>query len=204
MRTIRFRAALAVVAAGALTLGAVSTATAAPLPNAPFGGWGKCPIANPETSTCVDVVVKGGEMNINGLKVPIPSGSLNIAGGVAYRENPDAEFGFDQIFIPPTDGTKGVYSSPIEVPGGIFGLGIPFPGGLTTIKATVEPVALPTVDAFQLGVTLPARLKISNPCWAATAIWVLRATRSCSNSEFPKMVSWRKFQDFRIPPPSET
>ena len=70
---------------------------------------------------------------------------------------------FDQIFIPPTDGTKGVYSSPIEVPGGIFGLGIPFPGGLTTIKATVEPVALPTVDAFQLGVTLPARLKISNP-----------------------------------------
>ncbi len=75
-------------------------------------------------------------MNINGLKVPIPSGSLNIAGGVAYRENPDAEFGFDQIFIPPTDGTKGVYSSPpIEVPGGIFGLGIPFPpGGLTTIK----------------------------------------------------------------------
>ncbi|MCD2106275.1 MULTISPECIES: hypothetical protein [Rhodococcus] len=163
MRTIRFRAALAVVAAGVLTLGAVSTATAAPLPNAPFGGWGKCPIANPETSTCVDVVVKGGEMNINGLKVPIPSGSLNIAGGVAYRENPDAEFGFDQIFIPPTDGTKGVYSTPIEVPGGIFGLGLPFPGGLTTIKATVEPVALPTVDAFQLGVTLPARLKISNP-----------------------------------------
>ncbi len=34
---------------------------------------------------------------------------------------------------------------------------------MTTIKATVEPVALPTVDAFQLGVTLPARLKISNP-----------------------------------------
>ncbi len=106
MRTIRFRAALAVVAAGVLTLGAVSTATAAPLPNAPFGGWGKCPIANPETSTCVDVVVKGGEMNINGLKVPIPSGSLNIAGGVAYRENPDAEFGFDQIFIPPLTAPK--------------------------------------------------------------------------------------------------
>ncbi len=41
MRTIRFRAALAVVAAGVLTLGgAVSTATAAPLPNAPFGGAG--------------------------------------------------------------------------------------------------------------------------------------------------------------------
>ena len=140
-------------------------------------------------------------MNINGLKVPIPSGSLNIAGGVAYRENPDAEFGFDQIFIPPTDGTKGVYSSPIEVPGGIFGLGIPVPRRLDHHQGNSRtgrvansrriPTRCHTSGKIEDLQPLAGRQLLSGFCEQPDHV---------SNSEFPKMVSWRKFQDFRIPP----
>ncbi|WP_430335990.1 hypothetical protein [Rhodococcus sp. ACT016] len=120
-------------------------------------------MSNPDTSTCVNVSVKAGTMRIGDLEVPVPSGALKIAGGVAFPDNPNNPNGFDQVFVPPTDGTKGVYAQPITVPGGIFGLGIPFPGGLTTITATVEPVANPTVDVFEQSVKMPVRLKIGNP-----------------------------------------
>lgn len=111
----------------------------------------------------MEVAVKGGTMNIGNLAVPIPAGALKVAGGVAFPENPNSELGFDQVFVPPSDGSKGVYAKPITVPGGIFGLGVPFPGGLTTITALVEPVANPTVDVLEQSVVMPVRLKIQNP-----------------------------------------
>ncbi|PBI96532.1 hypothetical protein BKP42_37750 [Rhodococcus erythropolis] len=94
-----------VTAAGTLSAG---IAGAAPAADIPFGGWGSCPIDNPETSTCMDVTVTGGNMKIGKLSVGIPAGAMRIAGGVAYRENPEAEFGFDQVFIPPNDNSRGI------------------------------------------------------------------------------------------------
>ena len=152
-----------VTAAGTLSAG---IAGAAPAADNPFGGWSSCPIDNPETSTCMDVTVTGGNMKIGKLSVGIPAGAMRIAGGVAYRENPEAEFGFDQVFIPPNDNSRGIYAEPIEIPGGALGIDLPFDNlfGLNKASATVESTsALPTVDAFQLGVKLPVKLKIANP-----------------------------------------
>lgn len=160
--------ATATVFATAAAVGSLSAsiAGAAPAAEIPFGGWDSCPIDNPETSTCMDVTVTGGNMKIGKLSVSIPAGAMRIAGGVAYRENPEAEFGFDQVFIPPNDNSRGIYAKPIDIPGGALGIDLPFNNlfGLNKASATVESTsALPTVDAFQLGVKLPVKLKIANP-----------------------------------------
>ncbi|MDN5547349.1 MAG: hypothetical protein L0H03_18995, partial [Rhodococcus sp. (in: high G+C Gram-positive bacteria)] len=134
--------ATATVFATAAAVGSLSAsiAGAAPAAEIPFGGWDSCPIDNPETSTCMDVTVTGGNMKIGKLSVNIPAGAMRIAGGVAYRENPEAEFGFDQVFIPPNDNSRGIYAKPIDIPGGALGIDLPFNNlfGLNKASATVE------------------------------------------------------------------
>ncbi len=56
-----------------------------------------------------------------------------------------------------------MYANPITVPGGAFGAASAENFGPTAIQATVEAVALPDVDPYNLAVQLPVRLKLSNP-----------------------------------------
>lgn len=67
--------ATATVFATAAAVGSLSAsiAGAAPAAEIPFGGWDSCPIDNPETSTCMDVTVTGGNMKIGKLSVSIPA-----------------------------------------------------------------------------------------------------------------------------------
>ncbi|GAA3165457.1 hypothetical protein GCM10020255_050760 [Rhodococcus baikonurensis] len=49
------------------------------------------------------------------LSVPIPDGSLKVAGGVKYATQPDNSF--VETFVAKQDGSNRVYSNPISVPG---------------------------------------------------------------------------------------
>ncbi|WP_305092607.1 hypothetical protein [Prescottella sp. R16] len=124
-----------------------------------FENWDTCQldkVYDPVTDlgTCMTVIIRDGNMRIGNLDVAIPDGSLMIAGGVTG----------EQVFVPAADdGTFGVYANPITVPGGAFGAASAEDFGPTAIQATVEAVALPDVDPYNLAVQLPVRLKLSNP-----------------------------------------
>ncbi|MDI9918372.1 hypothetical protein [Rhodococcus sp. IEGM 1379] len=128
-----------------------------------FKNWDTCQldkVYDPDTGlgTCMTVIMRDGNLRVGNLDVQIPDGSLMIAGGVAVPE-PDS-----QVFVPAAnDGKFGVYSTPITVPGGAFGTGSSEAFGPTAIQATVEAVALPSVQVYNLAVQLPVRLKLSNP-----------------------------------------
>lgn len=123
-----------------------------------FDGWGKCPVAGDDIGTCVTVVVRGGEMQIGGLKVPVPDGGLKIAGGVTYVEDGND---WKDVFIPEPGTNFGVTSTPITVPGGALGIDTPL--NLTQIQSTVEAVGMPSVDVLDAAVSMPVRLKLENP-----------------------------------------
>lgn len=165
VRSIRSGVVGAFALAATTALVSAGAAGAAPLPDVPFGGWDRCPIENPDASTCLDITVKGGTMKIGKLAVDVPMGAMQIAGAVAFVPDENAEFGFRQVFIPPTDGSQGLYSEPIDIPGGALGIDLPFDNlfGLNKASATVEPAGAPGIDAFQFNVSMPVKLKISNP-----------------------------------------
>ena len=98
-------------------------------------------------------------MKLGALSVPIPDGSLKVAGGVKYATQPDNSF--IETFVAKQDGSNGVYSNPISVPGGALGIDTPL--GLTQISATVESVGVPDLKVLEQELTMPVRLKLSNP-----------------------------------------
>lgn len=143
---------------GSLSTGSLgSSGSPAPQPLT-FDGWEKCPVAGDDIGTCVTVVVRGGEMRIGGLTVPVPDGSLKVAGGVTYVEDGDD---WKDVFIPEEGTNFGVTSTPIDVPGGALGIDTPL--NATKIQATVEAVGMPYVDVLNAALSMPVRLKLANP-----------------------------------------
>lgn len=124
-----------------------------------FDGWDTCPIADPDVATCATVLVRDGSVKIGNLTVPLPDGSLKIAGGLKYEFKDDGSF--DQVFVPAPGTNHGVTANPINVPGGALGIDTPL--GLTQITAEVEALGTPKVDLFTFSLDLPVRLKLSNP-----------------------------------------
>ncbi|ORL38609.1 hypothetical protein A6F59_26125, partial [Prescottella equi] len=139
--------------------GSSTGSSAAPGTPYEFQNWDTCRLDlayDPDTGlgTCMTVIIRDGNMRIGNLDVAVPDGSLMIAGGVTG----------EQVFVPAADDGKfGVYANPITVPGGAFGAASAENFGPTAIQATVEAVALPDVDPYNLAVQLPVRLKLSNP-----------------------------------------
>lgn len=139
--------------------GSSTGSSAAPGTPYEFQNWDTCRLDlayDPDTGlgTCMTVIIRDGNMRIGNLDVAVPDGSLTIAGGVTG----------EQVFVPAADDGKfGVYANPITVPGGAFGAASAENFGPTAIQATVEAVALPDVDPYNLAVQLPVRLKLSNP-----------------------------------------
>ncbi|NKR59597.1 hypothetical protein GS467_01115 [Rhodococcus hoagii] len=139
--------------------GSSTGSSAAPGTPYEFRNWDTCRLDlayDPDTGlgTCMTVIIRDGNMRIGNLDVAVPDGSLMIAGGVTG----------EQVFVPAADDGKfGVYANPITVPGGAFGAASAENFGPTAIQATVEAVALPDVDPYNLAVQLPVRLKLSNP-----------------------------------------
>ncbi|GAA4481329.1 hypothetical protein GCM10023094_29290 [Rhodococcus olei] len=146
------RLALVGVASGGALAFAVPTATAAPTP---VPGGAVCDPAVGEG--CLSVVVNGGTFDNNGFTLPIKDGDLVIAGTLA----PDGPI------VPRNDGHFGVYSKPMQVPGGVLGVDLPLNNlfGLTGVTSQVEATETPTINGLvtDFDLTMPARLKIDNP-----------------------------------------
>ncbi|QBJ96559.1 hypothetical protein ERC79_11740 [Rhodococcus sp. ABRD24] len=149
------RAALVGSAVAASMALVAPTAAAAPDPvTVPVPGGAVCdPVL---TEACLSVVVRSGTFANNGFTLPIGDGDMIIAGNLG-----------DVDFIPRDDGSNGVYSKPLTVPGGVLGVDLPFNNlfGLAAVTSTVEAVDVPMFNGIitDYDITLPVRLKIDNP-----------------------------------------
>ncbi|CAM2962267.1 Secreted protein [Prescottella defluvii] len=119
------------------------------------------------TEACLSVVVRDGTFSNNGFTLPIGAGDMIIAGNLGEVD-----------FVPRDDGSNGVYSKPLTVPGGVLGMDLPFNNlfGLAGVTSTVEAVDTPVFNGIitDFDMTLPVRLKIDNPflgdnCYIGTA-----------------------------------
>lgn len=111
--------------------------------------------------SCTEVVVTDGEMNIGGLEVPIPEGSLRISGQEVPELVPPGNFPGDLTFNPGIGTEHGVDSRSLPIPGGAFGsLDVV---NLMSVNASVEALGTPFVDALNLHVDMPIRVKLENP-----------------------------------------
>ncbi|MGO4202917.1 hypothetical protein AB4Z09_14430 [Rhodococcus sp. TAF43] len=108
------------------------------------------------TEACLSVVVRNGTFSNNGFTLPIGDGDMIIAGNLGEVD-----------FVPRDDGSNGVYSKPLTVPGGVLGIDLPFDNlfGLAAVTSTVEAVDAPVFNGIitDFDMTLPVRLKIDNP-----------------------------------------
>jgi hypothetical protein len=148
----RLVAVTAVVATSLLALG--SSAAFAAFPD--FTG---CPTANPSVTACVDIESTDGFLDIKGFRVPIGT-SFALRGGLI----PNANGGVGPAtFVAPTNGT-GVFSKPIQIPGGILGIEFPIPGNAVTATAQLAGSASNIrIDPAELFVSIPVKLKLDNP-----------------------------------------
>lgn len=123
---------------------------------AAFPDFSVCPRSTPGLNGCVDIQSRSGSLTIKGFTVPLGE-SLRISGGI--RGN--ASGGVD--FIPPT-GSNGFFARDIQVPGGLLGINFPLPGNAVTAKAQlVGPASNIKIDINNLTVSMPVKLKLSNP-----------------------------------------
>lgn len=132
-----------------------------------FSYWEECDIENTKVigigtfGGCQEVIVRGGEMNIGDLTVPIPDGSLKISGGSSPILN-DIGFPSGELdFVPALNSEYGVFHRELPVPGGAFGSANFI--NLTDASASVEAVGMPKLDALALAIDLPIRIKMENP-----------------------------------------
>ena len=113
---------------------------------------------------CAEVVVRGGEMNIGGLNVPIPDGSLRVAGQEIPVLSPPANFPSGVTTFEGAPGTPhgyGVDHRDLPIPGGALGSADGF--NLTSVSATVEALETPVLNALAGSIDMPIRVKLENP-----------------------------------------
>jgi len=144
--TLRRAVSVTAVAVGAFAA-ASGTATAA------FPNFSDCPRSNPVVKGCIDVQSRSGSMTIKGFTVPIGE-SLEIRGGLDYDTG---------TFYAPV-GTTGLFSRPIQVPGGLLGINFPIPGNAVTATAQLAgPPSSIRINVGDLSISMPVKLKLSNP-----------------------------------------
>lgn len=148
----RLVATAAAVATSLLAFGASGAFAAFP----DFTG---CPTANPAVTACVDIQSTGGSLTIKGFTVPIGT-SFALRGGLV--PNPNGGVG-PATFVAPTNGS-GIFSKPIQIPGGILGIDFPIPGNAVTATAQLAGSASSIlIDPAELFVRMPVKLKLDNP-----------------------------------------
>lgn len=142
------------IAATAVAVGAVAGLSASA--QAAFPNFSDCPRSNPAVVSCLHVQSRAGSLTIKGFTVPIGE-SFQIRGGVESSATGELQL------VAPT-GTTGVFSKPIQVPGGLLGIDFPIPGNAVT--ATAELAGVPSqikLDLNSLGVRIPLKMRLSNP-----------------------------------------
>jgi len=139
----------------AATTAAIGMCAASGAAQAAFPNYVDCPREDPRVLVCVDIQSRTGSLTIKGFSVPIGE-SLNIRGGLRA-------VGTEAEFVGAT-GTNGFFARPIQVPGGILGIDFPIPGNAVTARATlVGPASNIKISTTDFGVTVPVKLKLSNP-----------------------------------------
>jgi hypothetical protein len=120
-----------------------------------FPNFSDCPRTG--AIACLDIQSRSGSMTIKRTTVPIGE-SLSIRG--AIREVSGTPYG---IWNPPA-GTTGIFSRPIQVPGGILGIDFPIPGNAVTATTQLAgPISSVRVYPGDLRVVMPIKLKLDNP-----------------------------------------
>jgi hypothetical protein len=109
----------------------------------------------PQAQHCLTVNIRGGEFRSASFVVPMVDGGLKISGGIA-----------DGTFMPPSDGSHGVYGKALPVPGGVTGsAGISkVLGSVGEVTARVEAVRPPVInDLMAFDLSLFLRIHVRNP-----------------------------------------
>jgi hypothetical protein len=124
---------------------------------AAFPDFTGCPQGtNPVVRSCLSIQSRDGFLDIKGFAVPIGE-SFNIRGGLEPTTLGNANF------HAPSDG-NGIFSKPIQIPGGILGIDFPLPGNAVTARAVLAgPSSGIKVNTLRLSVTTPVKLILSNP-----------------------------------------
>lgn len=136
------------VVAGAL--GMSGTAMAA------FPDFTGCPFSPGASGSCLDIQSPSGSMTIKGFYVPLPN-AFEIRGGVDFL--PDGSVSFV-----PARGTNGFFARSVNVPGGLLGIDLPIPGNQVSATAELAGTASSIrLDFSNLGISLPIKLRLSNP-----------------------------------------
>lgn len=138
--------------ATALAIG--GAALAPPGASAAFPNFSGC--VRTGTNACFNVQARSGSMTIKGFAVPLGE-SLEIRG--ALRDNGDGT----NTFVPPA-GTNGVFGRPVQVPGGLLGIDLPF--WINEVQATpvlAGPASAVRINTSDFSVRLPLKLELSNP-----------------------------------------
>lgn len=113
---------------------------------------------------CVEVLVRGGEMNIGGLEVPILNGSLRVTGQEIPELAPPTNFPSGENSFtgaPETPNGYGVDHRDLPIPGGALGSADVI--NLTSVNASVEAVGTPALNTLGGEIDLPIRVKLENP-----------------------------------------
>jgi len=104
----------------------------------------------------LDVQSRSGSLTIKGFTVPIGE-SFEIRGGVESTAS-------GELRLVAPAGTTGIFSKPIQVPGGLLGINFPIPGNAVT--ATAELAGVPSqvkVNVTTLSIRVPLKMRLSNP-----------------------------------------
>lgn len=145
------RRCAALVVGAALALGTLGSGVAAAAPD-PVPSMTRCPRTVPNIWMCIVVQSTSGTMKINNTTVNLAD-SIRIDGGATYDST-------GPNFVPPATGSA-LTSKPIDVPGGL--LGIPLPFGLDTVKATTRLVGSVKFDFVTGNLSMPVVIDLDNP-----------------------------------------
>jgi hypothetical protein len=144
-------AAVLATSAGALMLAAGSA-------GAVFPDFTGCPRSIPNINGCIDVQTKSGTQVIKSTTIPTGA-SIRIRGAVSTPDGP----GGSTLFTP-IPGTNGFFGSPIEVPGGLTGIGFPIPlDRVYAIPELAGPSSSIRFDLNTASVAFPLKLRLVNP-----------------------------------------
>jgi hypothetical protein len=146
---------------GAAGVIAASAAFGAAGASAAFPNFSDCPLAPGAVGTCVDIQSPSGSLDIKGTTIPMAAARMEIRGGIEFL--PDGS----EVFRAPR-GTNGFFAQPVDVPGGVLGIDLPW--GFTKVAATAQLAGQPSdikINLNDLSLQVPVKLKLSNPLFAS-------------------------------------
>jgi hypothetical protein len=150
---MNLRTRVAAVAVVGTVAGAAFTGVAL----ADFPNFSDCPTST-DAPSCVDLQSTSGSLQVKNHRIDLGS-SLEVRGAVAG----------DGTVVGP-DGTSGLFSEPVEVPGGITGIAFPSKLNRLTVELKVVEGGSVSFNAGTLDITAPVNLKVKSPLLGSCSV----------------------------------